>query len=286
MVRINTERFALGFLRVNGFFSLTNFVVHPDDENQGQKTDVDVAAIRFPFREELLINPMEDHPIFTQFNKPLILIGEVKSGVNRINDSWTNLSNLNMNRIFSTIGALQKHNNDILIRNLFNSGGFQSEFYYFNLICFGREKNEELQERLPNLIQFTWEDCLIFGFERFQRYSRIKHHHPQWDDDFRPIWNLAMDSTNLEEFISQVEITSEKTFSYDNFDSNESQISQSNSETTPVVIERNHRKPEITELIIEETIRSLRRDINCLPKTIHQPIASKRGEHHRCQLFC
>jgi len=55
---ISPEKVAYWFFRLNGCLTLVNFVVHPDlirrDEPRSQWTDVDILAIRFPHRKELL----------------------------------------------------------------------------------------------------------------------------------------------------------------------------------------------------------------------------------------
>ena len=58
-MRIRSEDLGYWYFRLNGCLTTTNFVVHPE-EGQEQRTDVDVLAARFPYRAELLLNPMED----------------------------------------------------------------------------------------------------------------------------------------------------------------------------------------------------------------------------------
>jgi len=53
-MRILSERLALWFLRLNGFMTIPNFIVHPEGPREDgaypQRTDVDVLDVRFPFR--------------------------------------------------------------------------------------------------------------------------------------------------------------------------------------------------------------------------------------------
>ena len=56
---IDAERLAYWYLRLNGCLTIQNFVVHPD-KGREQKTDVDILAVRFPHRAELLHNSMKD----------------------------------------------------------------------------------------------------------------------------------------------------------------------------------------------------------------------------------
>ena len=44
------------FLRLNGFFTVVNFVIHPIEPNEAslQRTDADVVGVRFPYRQEIV----------------------------------------------------------------------------------------------------------------------------------------------------------------------------------------------------------------------------------------
>ena len=52
---LNPEKVAYWYFRLNGFFQIENFVVHPPGHG-GQRTDADLLAVRFPFRAERLID--------------------------------------------------------------------------------------------------------------------------------------------------------------------------------------------------------------------------------------
>jgi hypothetical protein len=55
MEEISSEKLAYWYLRLNGFLTITNFIVHPDF-GRSQRTDVDILGCRFPYRQELLEN--------------------------------------------------------------------------------------------------------------------------------------------------------------------------------------------------------------------------------------
>lgn len=65
---INSEKLAYWYFRINGCFTITNFVIHPS-QGRNQRTDVDIFAIRLPHRQELMVNPMEDDSIFCSDEK-------------------------------------------------------------------------------------------------------------------------------------------------------------------------------------------------------------------------
>jgi len=75
---IGTEKLVYWYLRLNGFLTIENFVVHPD-QGRDQRTDVDILGTRFPYRSELLKNSMkDDKKVILNENKIVIILGEVK----------------------------------------------------------------------------------------------------------------------------------------------------------------------------------------------------------------
>src|SRR5258707_13497545 len=75
-LRIRAEQLAYWYLRLNGFLTIPNFIVHPE-QGRNQETDVDLLAVRFPYRAEL--RTMEDDEVFTRVReKSFIAFAEVK----------------------------------------------------------------------------------------------------------------------------------------------------------------------------------------------------------------
>ncbi len=62
---LNSESLTYWYFRLNGFFTIPNFIVH-SDRGTLQRTDVDVFGIRLPNRRELLQDPMEDDEVFSR----------------------------------------------------------------------------------------------------------------------------------------------------------------------------------------------------------------------------
>jgi hypothetical protein len=82
--RLKPEKVAYWYFRLNGFFQIENFVVHPERRG-GQRTDADLLAVRFPHRAERLFDDpndiMADDEDRLSLSKDLIdvLIVEVKT---------------------------------------------------------------------------------------------------------------------------------------------------------------------------------------------------------------
>ena len=148
---MNPETIAYWFFRLNGCATITNFVVHPD-RHGSQRTDVDVLAVRFPHRAELMTSgdPMPDHPVFNSDGKIDIIFAEVKHGLCRLNGPWTNPEEENINRVWYAVGAFDSHRVSEVAHALYQVGNYQDDFYRVRLFAVGERKNEAV---LPAAVQ-------------------------------------------------------------------------------------------------------------------------------------
>lgn len=84
------ERFAAAYLRLNGYFTVPNFIVHAADDPQrvsgghvGNYTEVDILGVRMPYSREVsgsLVIKNDPNLISTTGNAIDVVILEVKSG--------------------------------------------------------------------------------------------------------------------------------------------------------------------------------------------------------------
>jgi hypothetical protein len=193
----DAEKLAYWFLRLNGFFTITNFVVHPDEGHQ-QRTDVDILGCRFPYRKELLTKPMEDYDIFQSIdNKILIVLAEVKSGRCNLNGPWTLPIKKNMQRVLFSVGCFQTTNIEEIASHMYDQGFYKNDTYIIEHICFGSEKNYDLLTRYENVPQITWDMVLEFIHNRFEKYRQQKSGHPQWDEYGKMLWEKSLNCDQL-----------------------------------------------------------------------------------------
>ncbi|MEI6828103.1 MAG: hypothetical protein WCK54_21130 [Desulfuromonadales bacterium] len=102
---ISSEKLAYWYFRLNGFLTTENFIVHPE-YGQLQKTEVDILGVRFPYRSELLTDPMTDDKLFTDVHdKPCIIFVEVKHSDCKINKTLLEIEKQNIPRLLKAIGA-------------------------------------------------------------------------------------------------------------------------------------------------------------------------------------
>jgi hypothetical protein len=114
VIAIASQDLAYWYLRLNGFLTIPNFVVHPL-RGRRQATDVDLLAVRFPHRAEL--GEMEDEELFARDRRRLfVALAEVKTGVCRLNDSWTDARRENIQKILWAIGVFAQSEVEVVRR--------------------------------------------------------------------------------------------------------------------------------------------------------------------------
>jgi hypothetical protein len=199
---INPEEIAYWFFRLNGCLTIVNFVVHPDLEGR-QRTEVDILAVRFPYRGELITSgeAMRDHKVFKSSDLIDIVIAEVKRGYCDINGPWTNKPDENMHRVLYAIGAFKKDDVPKVAESLYKEGYYQNDNFRVRIIAIGSRKNSKLKEDLPEVVQITWDEILGFIYDRFNEYRDPKKHHPQWDWIGKFLYKTSTSLRDKDEFI-------------------------------------------------------------------------------------
>lgn len=205
-MNIKSEQLAYWYLRLNGFFTITNFIIHPDQGNK-QETDVDVLGVRFPYRAENLLNPMMDDVVFTRYlDKSYIVMAEVKSRVCALNGPWTKRERQNMLRVLRAIGAFPEEDSNRIAQALYDAGHYENILYHVSLLCLGGERSSQVAERYPNIPQILWNEVLGFIYRRFREYRAQKVSHPQWDARGHALWKAARESRSEEQFKAGIQV--------------------------------------------------------------------------------
>jgi len=146
-LEIQSEQLGYWFLRLNGFLTTVNFVVHPGvGRNQG--TDVDILGVRFPWRAEVIELPMEDHPAFTGvLDRLYFVIAETKTGLCDVNGPWSRPERRNMQQVLAAIGFCASPDLDSVAQALYESGHVSARGYFASLVCLGERRNPRILER-------------------------------------------------------------------------------------------------------------------------------------------
>jgi len=185
---------------------ITNFVIHPD-EGRRQKTEVDIMAVRFPYRSELLLNPMIDDRIFTSSGyHTKVILAEVKLGACNLNGPWTDPSRSNMERAIRAAGPFPSERIDEVARALYGRGVYTDERFAMTLFCAGKVINKELRRKYPDVPQVTFEDMLRFIYCRFKEYRNEKCDHSQWDKCGQWLFDIVSVSSSPDVFLERISV--------------------------------------------------------------------------------
>lgn len=196
------EDVAHWYIRLNGFLTTPNFVVHPPRKG-AQRTDADIIGVRFPYREEFPQSTGADEAEF-QKDRPYLLIAEVKSGRCGLNQSWRQPANSALSELLRDIGPFPALNVPEVTDSLLREGFWDRGSPYASLFFIGTDFDPGLPRGAPKR---SWIQVLAFIYERFQEYDRIKADHDQWDATGKELWIHCMKVGSREAFISNIRRT-------------------------------------------------------------------------------
>lgn len=184
------EQLALWYLRLNGYLTVPNFILHPDTPCS-QRTDVDILGVRFPYSREVAGAGMmeRDDSLVRQDEKIDFLIAEVKSGRCRLNGPWTDKRLENMHYVIRWLGMVPKSEVSKVAEELYTNKRCEREKWGIRLVCFGKQRSKYLHE---NVLQLTHEQVIEFMSDRFQKHADIKSSHRQWDSFVEEFYRMAV----------------------------------------------------------------------------------------------
>lgn len=207
--RLSPEKVAYWYFRLNGFLQIENFVVHPRGRG-AQRTDADLLAVRFPHRAEFLLDhpdqPMVDDIDGLTLSSNLIEIAIVEVKTNQpctLNGPWTREDRRNVHRVLAAIGCLPQANIHAAATGIYQAGHHQAERLRIRLIAVGRDRDEQLANDRPMVVQLTWLQILHFIWHRFHQYRHQKKQVDQWDPHGLRLKRLADSCRDVESFAGQ-----------------------------------------------------------------------------------
>jgi hypothetical protein len=189
--RLNPEKVAYWYLRLNGFLQIEDFYVHPG-RHGAARTDADLIGVRFPHRAERLYDDpgdiMEDDVERLALSDARIdvVIAEVKAGRCALNGPWTDPERQNVHRVLAAIGCLPHSLIGAAAASIYGTGLFQHEgSLCVRLIAIGRDEDPDMRLQYPHVPQITWGEVLGFIFDRLKKYQRQKTQTDHWDSTGR-----------------------------------------------------------------------------------------------------
>ena len=187
--RLDPEKVAYWYFRLNGFLQIENFVVHPERRG-GQRTDADLLGVRFPHRAERLFDDPNDIMADDEQRLALsrdqidVVIAEVKTNQPcTLNGPWTRKDRQNAHRVLAAIGCFSPGHIERAAADIYRVGVHVSKLgLRVRLVAVGRERSEELSASYPDVTQLTWPEMLAFVWDRLRRYQNQKAQVDQWDE--------------------------------------------------------------------------------------------------------
>jgi hypothetical protein len=187
------ERLTYWYLRLNGFLTTENFVIHPDT-GTNQRTDADLFAVRFANRQENLQSPMvDDRKVASCCTYANVIIAEVKTDECQLNGPWTDRESENMRRALRALGCVPDSALDLACDLLYDKGAWSDSLVTIRLFGFGETRANGLC--IPLCQQITWDDVITFCINRFKHYRNQKSSVGQWTEDGRQLKSAVLSRT-------------------------------------------------------------------------------------------
>lgn len=203
------ERFVSSYLRLNGYFTIPNFIVHAaSDPNRvmhgsvGNYTETDLLTIRMPYSVEQTANlciANDSVLVNGAAGKFDVVIAEVKSGANnKPNTVWCQNENSYPVEYLVRFVGLFSDDSKIkqIARGLIKEYRSDTETCRFRYVVFASAPNKHYQNRGVQYITFG--EMAKFLVEiRGQSWINSKlgvaSSHPQWDPLLARIFEIAND---------------------------------------------------------------------------------------------
>lgn len=185
---VTREDVAAWFLRLNGFLTTENFIVHQKETGGGAvpRTDADVIGVRFPQRAEVVDGcALSDHTSFQDCSRILFVIAEVKRGECELNGPLRNPEDRIIHDVLRACGFPESERDDAAMA-LYTTGHYEGDgSLEARAIAFGSRPS---RAALRVHEQFCWTDVLGFIYERYVHFSDPKKQHQQWPAVGRALW--------------------------------------------------------------------------------------------------
>jgi len=194
------EQLAQWHLRLNGYFTVRNFILHPDTPGS-QRTDADVLGVRFPYSTEIAGSRFElDENLVLKDEKVDFVIAEVKAGKCRLNGPWTDPYKNNVSYVVKWMGFFKTGDGiKSVAKSLYETGRYEDEARVVRLLCYGSELSEDLPRAA---IQLTHEQVLEFVTDRLKSNAHVKANHGQWGRFINDLWGkVVTESWNKQQLL-------------------------------------------------------------------------------------
>jgi hypothetical protein len=202
----NYERFVAAYLRLNGYFTVPNFIVHSGDDPTrisggavGNYTETDVIGVRFPHSREVTGRlEIKNHDILVDgvTGKIDVVVAEAKSGnSDKPNAVWAGPNaRVAAGYIARFVGLHRENELDAVAAAIASRFSFEDERCWFRYVLFADQSNRHYKEKGVSYI--TYRQAIEFivsvrGQCWIESNIGVASVHSQWDDLLIDIFRVA-----------------------------------------------------------------------------------------------
>ncbi len=180
------EQIALWYLRLNGYFTMPNFIAHA---RAGAQTDVDILGVRFPHSREY---PDDEAVLRFPADKIDVILAEAKAGECQLNGPWKRRSERRpLEWVLRRVGLVCADEqvdaiaNELYTRRRFPPMDDSTRWSFtIRIVCFGQSESKTLKD----VTQILWPHVIGFIGDRFARHAPEKADHDHWDSFGKFLW--------------------------------------------------------------------------------------------------
>ncbi len=173
----------LWYLRLNGYFTIPNFVAHG---RPGALTDVDVLAVRLPYSSE---SRFIDDPALEIPKEGIdIIFAEAKRGeIHALNGPWDDPRRGAINYVLQRVGIVPAEYVEKLAAELYAKRRAIENGFTIRICAFARNISPELGGSGVKFLD--WKHVLGFVHHRFRDNDQFKADHGMWDEFGQYLWD-------------------------------------------------------------------------------------------------
>ena len=177
----------LWYLRLNGYFTIPNFIVHG---RPAALTDIDVLAVRFPYSSESLL--LDDGELGIPKDMTDIIFAEAKRGeIRSLNGPWGDPQTGALSRVLQRVGILPPDRVGEIATELYEKKSASDNRCTIRICAFAESISPELRQGGVHFI--GWRHVLRFVHQRFRGNKQFKADHEMWDEYGQYLWNKLND---------------------------------------------------------------------------------------------
>jgi hypothetical protein len=185
------EELALWYLRLNGYLTVPNFILHPAGRG-GQRGEEDILGVRFPYSKEVAgVELKPDDRLVRRDMKTDFIIAQVKGGEGEcdLSSTWRETEKEEERcYVLKWLGMVPDREVPKVAENLYTNKIYETgDCWGIRLVCLGKRLSDGLS---PNVVQIKFEQVAEFFSSRFELFRKQKRDIEQWPEPIKQLANM------------------------------------------------------------------------------------------------